>query len=172
MSTVSGLSSALSYSAYPNQSVSPMRVTVSHFEGTYTTLTGDLPMGPTDSTSLSPSASDSYSSAPVTLTQVYAPTVTSADGQTSTPVTVTEVDSPSVSPSQNQSDLLQALIAAQSRADQVNGAGDGGGNTLSESIDTQVPADDPYAANALSTYSSNSSDYLSPASAQAVSAWA
>lgn len=169
MSTVSGLSSALSYPASSYQSGNPMRVTVSHFEGTYTTLTGDLPVGGTDSASPS---SDAYSSSPVTLTQVYAPTVTSADGQTSTPVTVTEVDSPSVSTSQNQSDLLQALIAAQSRAEQMNGAGESGGNTLSESIDTSAPADDPYAANALNTYSANSSDYYSPASTQAVSAWA
>jgi hypothetical protein len=74
--------------------------------------------------------------------------------------------------------MLQALIAAQSRGDQVAstdgrnfGVDDGlSANDLSVA-DASGNGNDPYAAGALNAYSANSSEF-SPSSGAGVSAWA
>lgn len=101
----------------------------------------------------------STSSASVTVTETYAPTVTSANGQTSAPVTVTEVYSPSTGSTQSQRDMLQALVDSQIRTD---AAPVYEGDTDSN--------DDQYAVVALGVYSANAADFQ-PSSAVQVSTW-
>jgi hypothetical protein len=168
MSTVSGLS-GFSSMFDPYLSAGQTRFTVSSFEGSFASVSGV--------TSGIGSADSSSSASPVTVTATYAPEVSTNGGDSSTPVTVTDVSSPSVS-SQGQSDMLQALIAAQSRGDQVAstdgrnfGVDDGlSANDLSVA-DASGNGNDPYAAGALNAYSANSSEF-SPSSGAGVSAWA
>lgn len=169
MSTVSGLS-GFSSMFDPYLSAGQTRFTVSRFEGSFASVSGVTSGIGADYSSSSSSA------APVTVTETYAPEV-STDAGTSTPVTVTDVSSPSVS-SQDQSDMLQALIAAQSRGGQVASA-DGGdfgvddGQSANDvsAADASGNSNDPYAVGALNAYSANSSEF-SPSSGTGVSAWA
>jgi hypothetical protein len=168
MSTVSGLS-GFSSMLNPYFSAGQTRFTVSSFEGSFASVSGVTSgLGSVDSSS---------SASPVTATETYAPEVSTDGGDSSTPGTVTDVSSPSVS-SQDQSDMLQALIASQSRGDQV-AAADGGdfgvddglsANDLSV-VDASGNSNDPYAAGALNAYSANSSEF-SPSAGTGVSAWA
>lgn len=167
MSTVSGLSGFSSmFDPYLSGQT---RFTVSSFEGSFASVSGVT-------SGIGADYSSSSSASPVTVTETYAPEV-STDAGTSTPVTVTDVSSPSVS-SQDQSDMLQALIAAQSRGDQVASA-DGGdfgvddGQSANDvsAADASGTGNDPYAAGALNAYSANSSEFA-PYSGTGVSAWA
>lgn len=139
MSTISSMSEALSSLGNSYQATNMTRVKSGQADASAT--------------------SASTSSAPVTVTETYAPTVTSANGQTSAPVTVTEVYSPSASSSQKQSDMLQALADSQSRTDAVpvyEGDTDSNGHQ--------------YAVVALGVYSANAADFQ-PSSAVQVSTW-
>ena len=172
MSTVSGLSGFSSMFG-PYLSAGQTRFTVSSFEGSFASVSGVTAGIGSDNSS---SSSSTTSASPVTVTETYAPEV-STDAGTSTPVTVTDVSSPSVS-SQDQSDMLQALIAAQSRGDQVASA-DGGDFGVDDGLsandvsaaDASGIGNDPYAAGALNAYSANSSEFA-PSSGTGVSAWA
>lgn len=178
MSTVNGLS-GFSSMFDPYLSAGQTRFTVSRFEGSFASISGVTSGNvATDSSAQTSASTSSSASAPVTMTEVYAPMARTADGGMAAPVTVTEVTAPSAGSSQNQSNMLDGLIAAQNRAGQVTSADDGDsdtGDSLS-AADISTPdatdqANDPYAMGALNTYSANSSDF-SPSTGTGVSSWA
>ena len=143
MSAVNGLSGSLGYLGNAYQASNSARAK----------------SGQTDGTDAN-TASASLSSAPVTVTETYAPTVTSANGQTRAPVVVTEVYSPSASASQKQSDMLQALVDSQSRTGTAQVYG---GDTDSN--------DGQYAVVAVGVYSENAGASEPAPAMQQVSAW-